>query len=101
MASFKIKAQVLRDFGDTGADTLERYFAQIEYTAYWCIRMLLPAESIACVIPEGVEDLVIGRNAVTELHQVKTRDESQGPWSTADVIPILCQQYHRRKAFDG
>jgi len=36
----RIKEQVLREFGDHGADTLERYFAQIEYTAFWCIRML-------------------------------------------------------------
>lgn len=96
-----IKDQVLREFGDKGADTLERYFAQIEYTALWCIRMLRDAEGISAVIPEGVEDVVIVRQDVYELHQVKTRDESQGPWTTAEVLPILCQQYHRRKAFPG
>ena len=51
--------------------------------------------------PEGVEDLVIERDGVIELHQVKTRNESQGMWTIADVMPILCQQYHRRKAFSG
>lgn len=94
-----IKQQVLRDFGDHGADTLRRYFTQIEYTAYWCIRMLHAAEGIDAVIPEGVEDLVIVRRGVNELRQVKTRDESQGPWTMADVLPVFCQQYHRRKAF--
>jgi hypothetical protein len=96
-----IKDQVFREFGDEGADTLERYFAQIEYTALWCIRMLHDAEKISAVIPESVEDVVVVRQDVHELHQVKTRDESQGPWTTAIVLPILCQQYHRRKAFPG
>jgi hypothetical protein len=94
-----IKQQVLRVFGDHGADTVRRFFTQIEYTAYWCIRMLRDAEGIDAVTPEGVEDLVVERRGINELRQVKTRDESQGPWTTADVLPILCQQYHRRKAF--
>lgn len=97
----KIKQRVLREFGDDGADTLRRYWAQIEYTAYWCIRMLRPKEVIQAVTPESVEDLMIERNGITELHQVKTRDESQGVWTIAEVLPIFCQQYHRRKAFSG
>jgi hypothetical protein len=96
----RVKEQALREFGDQGADTLERYFAQIEYTAYWCIRMLHDKERIEAVIPEGVEDVVLVRPNLVELHQVKTRDESQGPWTTADALPILCQQYNRRKAYD-
>lgn len=95
----RIKEQVLREFGDHGADTLERYFAQVEYTAFWCIRMLRDAEGIEAVIPEGVEDVVVLQRGVYRLRQVKTRGESQGPWTTADVLPILCQQYHRRHAF--
>lgn len=96
-----IKDQVLREFGDHGADTLHRYFAQIEYTVFWCIRMLRDAEGIKAVIPEGVEDVVVIQRGVYKLHQVKTRDESQGPWTTADVLPLLCQQYHRRNAFSA
>ena len=96
-----IKHQVLREFGDQGAETFERYFAQIEYTAYWCIRMLCDAERIDAIIPEGVEDVVVVRQNTYELHQVKTRDESQGAWTTAQVLPILCEQYHRRTAFSG
>jgi hypothetical protein len=96
----KIKAQILREFGDHGADTLERYFAQVEYTGYWCIRMLLRTERIIAVIPEGVEDVVVIRGHVHELHQVKTRDEGQGPWTTAEVLPILCKQYYHCTAFD-
>jgi len=95
----EVKEKVLREFGDKGAETLERYFAQIEYTAFWCIRMLRPNEYIEAVIPEGVEDVVIKRNGIHELHQVKTRDEKPGPWPFQDVLTILCQQYHRRKAF--
>jgi Cap4-like dsDNA endonuclease family protein len=95
----KIKQQVLREFGDDGADTLRRYFAQLEYTAYWCIRMLRSGEAIEAITPEGVEDLVIKREGITELHQVKTRGEGRGMWTISDVLPILCQQYHRRKAF--
>jgi len=94
-----IKQQALRLFDDKGADTIRRFFAQIEYTAYWCIRMVRDAEGIDAVLPEVVEDLVIERRVANELRQVKTRDESQGPWSTADVLPILCKQYHRRLAF--
>jgi hypothetical protein len=96
-----IKQQVLREFGDHGADTLKRYFSQIEYTAYWCIRMLRDAEGIEAVIPEGVDDVLLITRGVFELHQVKTRDEGQGPWTVAEVLPLFCQQYHRRKAFGG
>ncbi|GAB4237318.1 MAG: hypothetical protein Kow00121_64430 [Elainellaceae cyanobacterium] len=97
----RIKEQALRELGDQGADTLERYFAQIEYTAYWCIRMLIDAESIQAVIPEGGEDVVVLRRGIYELHQIKTRDESQDPWTTADVLPILCKQYYGRTFFSG
>ncbi|MGA2607642.1 MAG: dsDNA nuclease domain-containing protein [Terriglobia bacterium] len=95
----KIKEQVLREFGDAGADTLDRYAAQIDYTVFWCIRMLRPEEGIDGVIPEGVEDVVLVRPASIELHQIKTRDESQGPWTTNEVVPILCKQYYHRRAF--
>lgn len=95
----RLKAQILRLYGDHGAETLDRYFAQIEYTAYWCIRMLRRGEGIIAVIPEGIEDVVIERLHCFELHQVKTRDESRGPWPTSEVVPILCAQYHRRGAF--
>jgi hypothetical protein len=89
-----INQQVLREFGDIGADTLRRYAAQIEYTAFWCIRMLPESEAIEAVIPEAVEDVLVIRANQHELHQVKTRDESRGPWTLAEVLPILCAQYH-------
>ena len=96
-----IKEAVLRQFGDVGAETIDRYLEQIEYTAFWCIRMLLEEENIEAVIPEGVEDVVIVRTSITELHQVKTRSEGQGSWTTADILPILCKQYHNRMAFSN
>src|SRR4051812_8054980 len=100
-----VKEHVLRTFGDDGATTTARYYAQFEYAAFWCIRMLSRNEGIVAVIPEGVEDVVVVRHDGTgnsyELHQVKTRDESQGPWNTADVLPILCKAYNHRHAFAG
>lgn len=96
---FRLKEKALRLYGDHGADTLNSYFVQLEYTAGWCIQMLLPREGIAAVIPEGIEDLVIERPDHIELRQIKTRTESQGPWTTALVLPHLCDQYHRRTAF--
>jgi hypothetical protein len=94
-----LKERVLREFGDAGADTLSRYYRQLDYTAIWCARMAAGRYGIESVIPEGVEDLVIERSDKTELHQIKTRDESQGPWTTADVAPILCKLYNHRLAF--
>jgi hypothetical protein len=95
----RVRELALRVLDDTGAETLRRYLAQIQYTAFWCIRMLRDAEGIEAVIPEGGEDVVIVRNGCDELRQVKTRAESQGAWTLAEVLPILCQQYHRRSEF--
>jgi hypothetical protein len=61
--------------------------------------MLNPKEGIDWVIPEGGDDVVVVRRGIHELHQVKTKDESQGSWTTADVLPILCGQYRRRKIY--
>ena len=52
------------------------------------------------VIPEGIDDVTLIKENCFELHQVKCRDESQPPWTTADVLPILCNQYRRRTAFN-
>jgi hypothetical protein len=96
----QVKDLVLRRFGDEGAETIERYWAQIEYTVYWCVSMMLPSSGICYVVPEWLDDVIIERDEYYELHQVKCRDQSQQPWTTAEVLPILCQQYSRRKAFD-
>lgn len=96
----RVKDLILRTYNDIGADTLEKYWGQIEYTAYWCMHLLLPNSNVLRVIPEGVEDVVIDRGTFIELHQVKCRDESQPPWTTAEVLPILCNQYSKRYAFD-
>jgi hypothetical protein len=95
----RTKDLLLRTFDDTGADTLEKHWAQIEYTAYWCIQALMPATGVTAVIPEGIEDVTLVRDTYYELHQAKCRDESQQPWTTAEVLPILCKQYNRRNAF--
>lgn len=95
----RVKELVLRKFDDTGADTLEKYWAQFEYTAYWCVHLLIPRSGIMRVIPEGVDDVTLVKDTCYELHQVKCRDESQPPWTTADILPIICSQYARRSAF--
>ena len=95
-----LREAILREFGDTGADTLDRYQMQLEYTAFWCVRMLDPASRIDAVIPESIEDVVIERAAKYELRQVKTRAESVGDWSLDAALPILCAQYARRRAFN-
>ena len=96
-----IKEKVLREFGDQGAETLVNYFVQIQYTTLWCIRMLNDMKGINAVIPEGVEDIVVIKPDGHELHQVKMRIESQGPWTLPDVLPIICKQYYHRKAFQN
>jgi hypothetical protein len=95
----RTKELVLRKYDDTGADTFQKHWAQIEYTAYWCVHLLIPQSGIMGVIPEGIDDVTLVRNTNFELHQVKCRDESQVAWTTAEVLPILCNQYHRRNAF--
>lgn len=95
----RTKELVLRKYDDTGADTLQKHWAQIEYTAYWCVHLLVPQSGIKGVIPEGIDDVTLIRDSSFDLHQVKCRDESQPPWTTAGVLPILCNQYLRRAAF--
>ncbi len=95
-----IKEHILRTYNDIGADTLEKYWGQIEYTAYWCTHLLLPNSHLERVIPESIEDVVLDKGTGFELHQVKCRDESRPPWTTAEVIPILCDLYNKRHAFE-
>lgn len=94
------KELVLREYGDEGADTLEKHWAQIEYTAYLCSLMLSSTSGIIGVIPEGIEDVCIVHEDSFELHQVKCRDNTQPPWTTAEILPILSKLYHHRLAFD-
>lgn len=101
LATARLMEAAVRQFGDDGAQTFQRYFTQFQYTAFWCIRMLRPAESIVSVTPEVVDDVVIERLDCVEIHQVKTRDESRGAWTVAEILPILCAQFLRRSAFQG
>lgn len=96
----RVKDYILRQCNDVGADTLEKYWAQIEYTAYWCVHLLLPKSKVVRVIPEGIEDVIIDKGDYYELHQVKCRDESQPPWTTAEILPILCDLYSKRHKFN-
>lgn len=95
----RLKEKILRELGDQGADTLRRYFAQIQYTVYLCIQMLRDEEEIKAVAPEAIEDIVVIRKGCSEFHQVKTRNESVGSWTFSEVLPILCKQYANRRNF--
>jgi hypothetical protein len=66
--------------------------AQIEYTAFRCIQMLSGRYGILKVIPEVGDDVLIEYKEYFELHQVKTRVETQGPWLANLVAPILAKQ---------
>lgn len=93
-----VKELVLRLYGDQGSDTIDRLASQVEYTADLCIQMLDPTSGIEAVIPEWLEDISLEHRDYEELIQVKTRDESVGFWTIAEVLPILCALYHRRHA---
>jgi len=94
-----VRDRVLREWGDEGAEAVARYWTQIEYIAYWCIRMIRPEEGIEAIVPEFLDDVVVRRRTHDELHQVKTRNESQGPWLIDPILPIICKQWSRRAEF--
>jgi len=83
---------------DTGAQTFRRYFAQFEYTAHCCIRLLTCAPQLIAVYPETYDDVLLEFEQLVEYHQVKTREESQGAWTVADVYPFLAKMYTNRNA---
>lgn len=83
----RAKELVLRVYDDTGADTLEKHWAQIEYSAYWCAHLLLPSSGIKGVIPEGIDDVTLVKDNCYELHQVKCRDSGSG--TIAKALPLL------------
>jgi hypothetical protein len=95
----RLKEKVLEAVGDQGADMIANVWSQIEYTAYWCIRSLHDGEEIKSVAPETGDDVVVERSGLRELRQVKTREESRGPWTTGEVLEVLCGQYWRRRLY--
>ena len=98
----RLKDALLRALpDDSGADTLRRYFAQLQYTAAYCIRMLRSDTDIEAIVPEVGDDVVVVRVGSEELRQVKTRAESVGAWRFPDVLDILCKQYALRVHFRG
>lgn len=83
---------IIERFGDFGAESSRRDEFQKHYAAYCCIEMLFD-QSISEVICEYGEDIVIGRNGVYELHQVKTKQESVDDWKLDDLIPIIAKSF--------
>lgn len=80
---------------DTGADTIRRFHAQLEYTALWCARILSPKERLDSVVPESFDDVMLVRESGYELHQLKTRDPHLADWTFAEVVPVLACMYKR------
>jgi hypothetical protein len=77
---------------DFGALAQSRFFYQHQYTAYWCIQMLIGQE-IERIICEYHEDLVIcWKDGHYEFIQVKTRGEGQGEWSLANLLQKTASQ---------
>jgi len=90
-----LSQSVIKLYGDDGAEMFRHYFPQLEYTAYWCIEMLNEKSDILSVIPETLDDVLIEKKHLCELHQVKTRNESQGPWTISEVLKVLCKSYSK------
>lgn len=80
---------------DTGADTIRRFHAQLEYTALWCARLLSPEERLEAVVPESFDDVMLVRASGYELHQLKTRDPHLADWTFAELVPVLASMYSR------
>lgn len=71
---------------DSGALAQSRFFYQHQYTAYWCIQMLIEKD-IERIICEYHEDLVIcWKDGHYEFIQVKSRGEGRGEWTLANLL---------------
>ena len=71
---------------DSGTLAQSRFFYQHQYTAFWCIQMLVN-EEIEAVVCEYHDDLLIcWKDGHYEFVQVKTRGEGQGEWTLADLL---------------
>ena len=71
---------------DSGTLAQSRFFYQHQYTAYWCLQMLICPE-IKSIMCEHHDDLVIcWCDGHYEFVQVKTRDEGQGEWTLASLF---------------
>ncbi len=74
--------------------------AQVEYTAFRCIQMVSGRYGILNVVPEVGDDVLIERKDCFELHQVKTRSETQGSWLASEVVPIFVKQLLSARRLD-
>ncbi|MEM0960925.1 MAG: hypothetical protein AAGK21_00120 [Bacteroidota bacterium] len=95
----RLLLSISRELDDTGSDTLRRYFAQVQYTVAYCVRMLRTDSDIVAIYSEYGDDLVVERGGIHELRQIKTRDESRGAWRFPEVMAVLCKQYAVRDHF--
>jgi hypothetical protein len=92
---------------DSGTLAQSRFFYQHQYTAYWCLQMLICPE-IKSIMCEHHDDLVIcWRDGHYEFVQVKTRDEGQGEWTLASLFQrgdsensIIEKLYQKKNRFE-
>ncbi|NVM57892.1 MAG: DUF4297 domain-containing protein [Desulfobacterales bacterium] len=90
---------------DSGTLAQSRFFYQHQYTAFWCIQMLVKDE-IEHIICEHHDDLLIRwRDGHYDFIQVKTRDEGLGEWTLADLLrrtnrhSIIEKLYEKKRKF--
>ena len=90
---------------DSGTLAQSRYFYQHQYTAFWCIQMLVD-ERIEHIFCEYHDDLLIRwRDGHYDFVQVKTRGEGQGEWTLADLLrrtnahSIIEKLYEKKRKF--
>jgi hypothetical protein len=92
---------------DSGTLAQSRFFYQHQYTAYWCLQMLI-CPGIKSIMCEHHDDLVIcWHDGHYEFVQVKTRDEGQGEWTLASLFQrgdsensIIEKLYQKKNRFE-
>jgi len=71
---------------DSGALAQFRFFYQHQYTAFWCIQMLVN-DQIEYIICEHHDDLLVRwKDGHYDFVQVKTREEGLGEWTLAQLL---------------
>lgn len=90
---------------DSGTLVQSRFFYQHQYTASWCIRMLVD-EEIEHITCEYHDDLLIRwRDGHYDFIQVKTREEGRGEWTLASLLQrakghsIIEKLYEKKRRF--
>lgn len=90
--------------GDPGADTASRYRFQWTWAAIVCCMLFDESSDVKEIFCEHHEDVLLKHGDGTFTgHQVKTRDEDQGPWRADDEAVLnACSRFAKlEKQFPG